>query len=127
MFKKETFELRLNKKPFESIKNCEKTVSVKGGTKTIEMRLYDEKRQQINIGDFIVFKLRDNEEEQIKTVVQDVDVFLNFEELYKNYDKVSLGYKNDEDASYKDMEEYYSKEEQAKYGVVAITVELVKE
>ena len=118
MLKKETFELRLNKKPFESIKN---------GEKTVEMRLYDEKRQQINIGDFIIFKLRDNEEEQIKTVVQDVDVYLNFEELYKNYDKVSLGYKKDEDASYKDMEEYYSLDEQAKYGVVAITIELVKE
>ena len=118
MFKKETFELRLNKKPFESIKN---------GEKTVEMRLYDEKRQKINIGDYIVFKLRDNEEEQIKTVVQDVDVFLNFEQLYNAYDKTALGYKENEDASYKDMEEYYSKEEQAKYGVVAITVEIVKE
>ena len=118
MLKKETFELRLNKKPFESIKK---------GEKTVEMRLYDEKRQQINIGDYIVFKLRDNEEEQLKTVVQDVDVFLNFEQLYKNYDKISLGYLENEDASFKDMEEYYSLEEQAKYGVVAITVELVKE
>ena len=35
MLKKETFELRLNKKPFESIKN---------GEKTVEMRLYDEKK-----------------------------------------------------------------------------------
>ena len=118
MLKKETFELRLNKKPFDSIKN---------GEKTVEMRLYDEKRQQINIGDYIVFKLRENEEEQIKTVVQDVNVFLNFEELYKAYDKVSLGYQENEEASYKDMEEYYSLEEQAKYGVVAITVELTKE
>ena len=118
MLKKETFELRLNKKPFESIKN---------GEKTVEMRLYDEKRQQINIGDYIVFKLRDNEEEQIKTVVQDVDVFLNFEQLYKNYDKAILGYKENEEANYKDMEEYYFLEEQSKYGVVAITIELVKE
>ena len=118
MLKKETFELRLNKKPFDSIKK---------GEKTVEMRLYDEKRQQINIGDYIIFKLRDNEEEQIKTVVQDVDVYLNFEELYKNYNKVSLGYQENEDASYKDMEEYYSLDEQAKYGVVAITIELVRE
>jgi len=34
--KQETFELRLNKKPFDKIK---------AGTKTIELRLYDEKRQ----------------------------------------------------------------------------------
>lgn len=118
MLKKETFELKLNKKPYESMKN---------GEKTVEMRLYDEKRQKINIGDYIVFKLRDNEEEQIKTVVQDVDVFLNFEQLYNAFDKASLGYKEDEPASYKDMEEYYSLEEQSKYGVVGITVELIKE
>ena len=118
MLKKETFELRLNKKPFESIKN---------GQKTVEMTLYDEKMQQINIGDYIVFKLRDDEGQQLKTVVQDVDVFLNFEQLYNNYDKVMLGYKENEEASYKDMEEYYSLEEQSKYGVVAITIELIKE
>jgi len=118
MLKQETYELRLNKEPFESIKN---------GTKTVELRLYDEKRQLINIGDFIIFKERDNEENQIKVIVQDVDVYLNFEDLYKNYDKIEMGYKKDEVADPKDMEKYYSKEEQSKYGVVAIRVELVKE
>ena len=46
----------------------------------------------------------------------------SFEELYKHFDKVSMGYKEDEIASFKDMEKYYSKEEQEKYGVVGIKI-----
>lgn len=109
-------ELRLNKKPFESIRNK---------TKTVEMRLYDEKRQRIKPGDTILFKLRDNESETIKVLVKNIKVFKNFEELYKNYDKVSLGYREDETASFKDMEEYYSTYEQKKYGVVAIEIKVL--
>ena len=41
-----TFEMKLHEAPFELIKNR---------IKTIELRLYDEKRQMISVGDFIVF------------------------------------------------------------------------
>lgn len=47
-------KMKLNKSPFERIKNW---------TKTIEFRLYDEKRQQIKVGDKIEFsKLPDLQE-----------------------------------------------------------------
>jgi len=47
-------KMKLNESPFERIKN---------GTKTIEFRLYDEKRRQIKIGDKIEFsKLPDLQE-----------------------------------------------------------------
>lgn len=36
----------------------------------------------------------------------------SFDELYKHFDKVSMGYKESEIADPKDMEKYYSKEEQ---------------
>ena len=52
-------EMRLHPEPFELIK---------GGTKTIEMRLYDEKRRQIREGDIITFTNRQTNEE-IKTKV----------------------------------------------------------
>ena len=38
--------MKLNRDPFEKIKS---------GSKTIEMRLFDEKRQRISVGDFIEF------------------------------------------------------------------------
>ena len=53
-----TFELRLNAGPFESIK---------AGTKTIEMRLLDKKRQQYTVGDILIFKsFPPSEQEQNK-------------------------------------------------------------
>lgn len=109
-------ELRLNSQPFNSIK---------AGTKTVEMRLYDQKRKQIKVGDYIIFKQRDNEANWIKVIVEDIKVFDNFEQLYKAFDKVSIGYKPDEKADPKDMVEYYSVEEQALFGVCAICVKLV--
>ena len=43
-------EMRLNDEPFQAIKD---------GTKTIEMRLYDEKRRMIQVGDVIRFTNRE--------------------------------------------------------------------
>ena len=65
--------LRLNSGPFELIKN---------GSKTIELRLYDEKRKLINIGDIIEFEHRENKE-IIVTEVINLHKYSNFQELYK--------------------------------------------
>ena len=55
-------KMKLNESPFERIKN---------GTKTIEFRLYDEKRQQIKIGDQIEFsKLPDLQEKLLVDVIE---------------------------------------------------------
>lgn len=108
--------MRLHKEPFELIKN---------GSKTIELRLYDEKRQMINIGDTITFENRsDGDKIQVKVIA--LHKYPSFEELYKHFDKISMGYKEDEEADSKDMELYYSSEEQSKYGVVGIEMELIK-
>ncbi len=108
--------MRLHKGPFELIKN---------GSKTIELRLYDEKRQMINVGDTITFENR-NDGDKIQVKVIELHKYPSFEELYKHFDKISMGYKEDEEADPKDMELYYSSEEQSKYGVVGIEMELIK-
>lgn len=105
-------EMRLNNSPFELIK---------GGTKTIEIRLNDEKRSLIKEGDIIEFENRATKE-KLKTKVIKLHKFGNFEELYKHFDKVEMGYNKDEPAESKDMEAYYSKEEQDKYGVLGIEI-----
>ena len=76
-----TFELRLNPVPFQQFEQ---------GKKTVEMRLYDEKRRMFKVGDILIFKNRENET-----------------------------------ASAADMEEYYSKAEQANYGVVGIEIKVL--
>ena len=110
------FELRLNEKPFESIKN---------GKKTIEMRLLDEKRQQYKIGDVLLFKKRPDEVEIIKTKIVNLHKVSSFKDLYEMFDKTILGYSSDEPANFKDMEEFYPIEEQKLYGVVGIEIELI--
>lgn len=105
-------KMNLQDKPFSLIKN---------GIKKIEMRLYDEKRQKIKIGDIIEFN-NNNAGEIIKTEVIDLHKFKNFEDLYKNFDKEIIGYIGDELSDYKDMEQYYEKSDIDKYGVVGIEI-----
>ena len=108
-------ELRLHNEPFELIKQ---------GTKTIEMRLYDEKRKLIKQNDIIEFTNRITGE-KIKTKVIKIHLFNSFKELYNNFDNECLGYKYNEKKDYKDMEKYYTKQEQCKYGVVGIEIKLI--
>ncbi len=105
-----THKMKLQPAPFESIKN---------GLKTIEIRLYDEKRQLVKIGDNILFISR-TDGETILTQVVALHKFKNFADLYKSFDKVALGYNIDEIANSNDMAKYYTKEDQDKYGVVGI-------
>ena len=107
-------EMRLHDEPFKLIK---------AGTKTIELRLYDEKRQEINVGDMIEFTSRATGERQLTKVIG-LHIYSSFADLYKKHDKVSMGYSEDEAAKPEDMELYYSKEEQGKYGVVGIEIQL---
>lgn len=109
-------EMRLHQEPFDLIKK---------GTKTIEMRLYDEKRRQIKEGDFIIFTNRQTNE-SINTEVIKLYIYPNFEELYKHFDKISLGYNENETPNSDDMNIYYPKEKQNKYGVVGIKIKLKK-
>lgn len=106
-------KMKLNESPFERIKN---------GTKTIEFRLFDEKRQKIKIGDQIEFsKLPDLQE---KLLVDVVKLYREdtFEKLFKKL------YTDEEEIirKTKAMQEYYSYEKEEEYGVVGIGILLVK-
>ena len=106
------YNMKLNNEPFNKIKD---------GTKTIELRLNDDKRKLLNINDSIEFTNRDTNEKLLVNII-DLYKYSSFKELYNNFNKEELGYDKDEEASYKDMEKYYSKEEQNKYGVVGIKI-----
>lgn len=108
--------MHLKEEPFNSIKN---------GTKTIEMRLFDEKRQQLKIGENIKF-INNKTGEELLTKIVNLHKFKSFEELYKNFDKIKLGYKEWEVAKSSDMLKYYPQSEQQKYGVVGIEIKLIK-
>ena len=110
-----THKMKLNHAPF-----C----SIKFGRKTVEMRLYDEKRSLIKIGDEIEFSHRENGE-KVLTRVCNLTKFKNFDELYKHYDKIALGYDDGEIADPYHMSQYYSNEDILRYGVLAIEIKLI--
>lgn len=110
-------KMRLQNEPFEKIKS---------GKKTIEVRLYDEKRQKVKVGDSITFTNRQTNEE-LTVEVTDICTYNNFEELYKHHGKQSLGYSKDDVASPADMNLYYENSDIIKYGVVAIEIKLKEE
>ena len=111
-----THNMKLNDRPFEMIKN---------GEKTVELRLYDEKRRKIKVGDCICFK---SKKDELTATVKAVHIFKNFKELYVALPLDKCGYTADElaTASPDDMLEYYTKEQIEKYGVVGIEVEVNK-
>ena len=92
---------------------------IKAGKKTIELRLYDNKRQQIKVGDTITFQNGDN----FHTVkVKGLVISNNFKELFKFVDVNDTGLDNEANAI-KIMEQFYDKDAQAKFGVVGICIE----
>ena len=109
-----TQEMKLHPTPFEMIKS---------GQKTVELRLFDEKRQRLKVGDTIVFTNTATGEALSKTVAQ-LHRFDSFEALYRSLDLLQCGYTPETVAAAKsaDMLQYYSAQEQAQYGVVGIAL-----
>ena len=56
---------------------------IREGRKTIELRLYDEKRKQVSIGDIITFVNTEDKDDELTARVTDLYVFNTFDELYK--------------------------------------------
>lgn len=110
-----TYKMNLHPEPFELIKR---------GIKDVEMRLYDERRKPIKIGDLIEFTNRITGERLLVKVVK-LQKYATFVELYKAFPKERLGYEPHEIADPHDMEQYYSKEQIAEFGVLAIEIKLI--
>lgn len=100
---------------------------IRTGNKTIELRLNDEKRKQISVGDTIKFIKTEDSNDTLRVKVVDLFLFSSFAELYDNLPLLNCGYNEDNinTASPEDMEMYYSREKQNKYGVVGIEISLL--
>ena len=104
--------MRLHPGPFEAIKS---------GEKIYEMRLNDEKRQQMKVGDTIEFVSR-ADGTSFEAEIVELSYYKNFAEMYAALPLDKCGYKADEVANAKpeDMEQYYEPAEIEKFGTVAI-------
>ena len=113
-----THYMSLHPQPFKMIE-C--------GSKTIELRLLDEKRKSIQVGDELIFKNTADASTTLSCKVKKLHIFADFEELYRALPLDKCGYLPEElaTASAKDMEIYYSADKQLQYGVVGIELELL--
>lgn len=97
---------------------------IKDGTKRIELRLYDEKRQLIRLGDIIEFTKSDDE--KFKAEVIGLLLYSSFNDLFEDFDISILA-----DATMTKQElldvlgEFYTSEKQAEFGVVSIRLKLL--
>ena len=100
---------------------------IKDGKKTIELRLYDEKRRAVKEGDTIIFTNAANGTETLCVKVIKLCLFDSFKELYETLPLEKCGYSVEELAlaSPGDMDIYYSEEKQKRYGVVGIEISLI--
>ena len=100
---------------------------IREGKKTIELRLYDKKRRKIAVGDTIKFVNAQDITDILFVTVADLFVFDSFEELYKSLPLSECGYTQDslDTTSPSDMDLYYSKQEQNKYGVIGIKISVI--
>ena len=111
-----THQLKLATEPFNAIIS---------GNKTIESRLYDTKRQKIQIGDRIIFTNRDNSEQTVTAEVVGLLRYATFRDLFSHNNPRKFGGDNVEWLE-NQISEFYSIEDQKIYGAIGIEFRVCK-
>lgn len=98
---------------------------IMSGKKKLEYRLLDEKRRLISLGDTIIFENRDQPEENISVIVRTLHIFPSFHYFWATMPQSYHGINNIKEAVQK-MNQYYSQEDQNKYGILVIGMECIQ-
>lgn len=113
-----TVEMFLNNKPF---------IQIKEGLKTIEVRLNDEKRSLLKKEDIIIFTNRSDDLDHCKTKIINLIYAESFQKLPEVFPIEKAGWEKETSGEQveQDMRKYYSEEDEKRYGVVGIELEVV--
>lgn len=110
-------EMTLNNEPFKQIDD---------GIKTVEIRLNDEKRQRLQVGDIIQFIRKDHIEDHLRAKVVALHKFTSFKQLFSSDLTPQTGfYGYTIEEAIEKMREYYDETNENKYGVLAIEIEVL--
>ena len=109
-----THQLKLATEPFNAIIS---------GNKTIESRLYDAKRQKIQIGDQIIFTNIDNSKQTVTAEVVGLLRYATFRDLFSHNNPRKFGGDNVEWLE-NQISEFYSLSDQLENGVIGIEFEI---
>ena len=107
----------LQPEPFEKIQ---------AGTKKIELRLFDEKRRSLNIGDIIEFQKQPNETGTLRVRVTALLRYESFSQLFDDFPSEVFGGK-DKASLLDGVHRFYSPEREKENGVLGIKIEPLEE
>ncbi len=107
--------MKLRPEPFSKIMS---------GEKTIESRLFDEKRRLINPGDVIRFVHIENPNEFVSAKVRALYRYASFDEMFSEFSPAEFGGESKE-FLLNQIHAYYPLEEESKYGVLGIRVQKI--
>lgn len=115
-------EMKLFEQPFELIRQ---------GSKVVEIRLNDEKRQQVRIGDRIIFSKLPDGKETLTVRVSGLLHYETFRQFYEDLPAGLFGYPVGSEKSVEEMLEstytIYTREQEKKYGALGIRIQMVTE
>jgi ASC-1-like (ASCH) protein len=97
---------------------------IQSGKKRVELRLLDEKRKKIRVGDRIVFKHTENPSETLRARVIGLHGYPNFDALSADFFRSEMGFEDRRESVGEIMRAYYSDEEVKEHGVLAIRIML---
>ena len=109
--------MKLYDEPYRRIDN---------GEKNIELRLYDEKRKLINVGDYITFTNIETGEQLVAkcTALYRANSFVELFHVLKDSRKMGFKHNESPEEMSNQMRKYYSLENEDKYGVVGIEIDV---
>ena len=110
-------KMKLYKEPFQQIQS---------GKKTVEVRLYDQKRRKVKQGDAIEFAKLPEENEKINVKVKKLYTYPTFREMFEDLPAEKLGIvDNYIETNVKSIHNLYSPEREKEWGSLAIEIELL--
>jgi ASC-1-like (ASCH) protein len=110
----EFFDMHLEKLPFEAIE---------AGQKDIELRVLDEKRALLRLGDEIIFTMRGDASRRLRAYVVGLLYYPTFAQLLED---ISLTHfrQRDKEELLRSLMKRYSTDQERKYGVVGIKLKI---
>lgn len=111
--------MKLLKNPYDKISS---------GEKTIEIRLLDEKRRKLNIGDIIEFSKLPDLKDKIRVEIIALLRYKSFKDLINDFGMKYYGYSKNYsiDDFVNNIYTIYSKEKEQQYGVLGIKIKLLR-
>ena len=94
---------------------------LKSGKKTVELRLFDEKRQKIRVGDEIIFFNSSDKKDMFKAVVLNLYWAKNFDSLCQIITPKQAGFSSKSELI-SVLKEFYTQKAQEKFGVIGIEI-----